>query len=328
MDVDFFITRLFGGNSKTIGADASHTYYADAPVQPATATVDTIKWKLTRISLDLTTTAELPGTHDMPVPVAAVHTLSGFVADVEGATNALYIIAQDAAGSVGIYIAVTGEADTPGLEWGGKGAAKIGLEGKAEGTDFKKVLQGTHPAFKDGDKTPAGADTKHRAGWDLTFSAPKSVSLAILVGGDRRLDRALHRRLVGLGLKAVVSRAVVFDREPIPGHYPWGPRSEGSAFSTRLPWGRPKVGPKGGLALRAGPRSSSARPLVIPAKAGTRALAPQNHCFLGDFSMKKPATDSTTPVMKAVIRLPPGWNQRVRTTSRTSQRQRLQWRSQ
>ena len=26
---------------------------------------------------------------------------------------------------------VTGEADTPGLEWGGKGAAKIGLEGKA-----------------------------------------------------------------------------------------------------------------------------------------------------------------------------------------------------
>ena len=90
---------------------------------------------------------------------------------------------------------VTGEADTPGLEWGGKGAAKIGLEGKAEGADFKKVLQGTHPAFKDGDKTPAGADPKHRAGWDLTFSAPKSVSLAILVGGDRRLDVA-HNKAV------------------------------------------------------------------------------------------------------------------------------------
>jgi len=90
---------------------------------------------------------------------------------------------------------VTGEADTPGLEWGGKGAAKIGLAGKAEGTDFKKVLQGTHPAFKDGDKTPGGADPKHRAGWDLTFSAPKSVSLAILVGGDRRLDVA-HNKAV------------------------------------------------------------------------------------------------------------------------------------
>tara|TARA_R110002124_G_scaffold270042_3_gene438145 strand:+ start:5746 stop:8931 length:3186 start_codon:yes stop_codon:yes gene_type:complete len=90
---------------------------------------------------------------------------------------------------------VTGEADTPGLEWGGKGSAKIGLQGKAEGSDFKQVLQGTHPAFKDGDKTPGGADPKHRAGWDLTFSAPKSVSLAILVGGDRRLDIA-HNKAV------------------------------------------------------------------------------------------------------------------------------------
>ena len=34
--------------------------------------------------------------------------------------------------------------------------------------------------------------------------------------------------------------------------------------------------------------------------------------------MKKPATDSTTPVMKAVTTLPPGWNHRVRTTSRTA----------
>lgn len=85
---------------------------------------------------------------------------------------------------------VTGEADTPGLEWGGKGAAKMGLQGKAEGADFKQVLQGTHPAFKDADKAPGGPDGKHRAGWDLTFSAPKSVSLAILVGGDRRLDAA------------------------------------------------------------------------------------------------------------------------------------------
>jgi len=90
---------------------------------------------------------------------------------------------------------VTGEADTPGLEWGGKGAAKMGLQGKAEGADFKQVLQGTHPAFKDADKAPGGPDGKHRAGWDLTFSAPKSVSLAILVGGDRRLD-AVHDKAV------------------------------------------------------------------------------------------------------------------------------------
>src|SRR5690606_30753205 len=52
-------------------------------------------------------------------------------------------------------------------------------------------------------------------------------------GGDGRLNSALDGRLVGLGLKAVIGRAVVFNGEAVPGHYPWGPRSEGSAFSTR-----------------------------------------------------------------------------------------------
>jgi hypothetical protein len=33
---------------------------------------------------------------------------------------------------------------------------------------------------------------EHRAGWDATFSAPKSVSLTALVGGDERVKEA-HR---------------------------------------------------------------------------------------------------------------------------------------
>ena len=39
----------------------------------------------------------------------------------------------------------------------------------------------------------------HRAGWDATFSAPKSVSLTALVGGDARV-RDAHRESVGVAL--------------------------------------------------------------------------------------------------------------------------------
>lgn len=85
---------------------------------------------------------------------------------------------------------VTGEADSPGLEWGGKGAATVGLTGKADPADFKAVLSGEHKMFADQEKGGGPSDAKHRAGWDLTFSAPKSVSLAILVGGDKKLDVA------------------------------------------------------------------------------------------------------------------------------------------
>ena len=41
----------------------------------------------------------------------------------------------------------------------------------------------------------------HRAGWDATFSAPKSVSLVALVGGDDRVREA-HRQSVTVALDA------------------------------------------------------------------------------------------------------------------------------
>jgi len=40
---------------------------------------------------------------------------------------------------------------------------------------------------------------EHRAGWDRTFSAPKSVSLTAPVGGDERLREA-HRESVRVAL--------------------------------------------------------------------------------------------------------------------------------
>src|SRR6202041_263238 len=43
------------------------------------------------------------------------------------------------------------------------------------------------------------APVEHRAGWDATFSAPKSVSLTALVGGDDRVLEA-HREAINVAL--------------------------------------------------------------------------------------------------------------------------------
>ena len=86
---------------------------------------------------------------------------------------------------------LSGEAESPGLEWGGEGAQKAGLEGTTSPDEFRQVLDGSHPTFHDGKQ--ALPDPKHRAGWDMTFSAPKSVSILALVGGDKRLVDA-HRQ--------------------------------------------------------------------------------------------------------------------------------------
>ena len=45
----------------------------------------------------------------------------------------------------------------------------------------------------------AVAPVEHRAGWDATFSAPKSISLTALVGGDYRV-RDAHRQAVTVAL--------------------------------------------------------------------------------------------------------------------------------
>ena len=85
--------------------------------------------------------------------------------------------------------------------WTGKGAAGLGLEGPVGPDVFKAVLEGEVPdgsGRKLGRKTRDG-EIHHRPGRDLTFSAPKSVSLAALIGGDARIvdahDRAVTRSL-------------------------------------------------------------------------------------------------------------------------------------
>ena len=85
--------------------------------------------------------------------------------------------------------------------WAGRGAAELGLEGPVDPDTFRAVLEGRVP---DGSGRQLGrrgrdGDIHHRPGRDLTFSAPKSVSLAALVAGDARVTDA-HDRAVGRAL--------------------------------------------------------------------------------------------------------------------------------
>ena len=99
-----------------------------------------------------------------------------------------------------------GDAKAPSA-WHGRGAAKLGLRGEVEPDTFADMLHGRLPegsvlgTVRDGER-------QHRPGWDLTCSAPKSVSVAALVAGDRRLLDA-HDRAVRVALDYAERHAAV-----------------------------------------------------------------------------------------------------------------------
>ena len=90
-------------------------------------------------------------------------------------------------------------------EWYGRGAQALGLQGKVQRSQFHSVLMGQLP---DGSRIRSG-DSKHTPGWDLTFSAPKSVSIVAEVTKDKRIFEA-HRTAVHEALQWVERHAVVY----------------------------------------------------------------------------------------------------------------------
>jgi len=80
--------------------------------------------------------------------------------------------------------------------WWGKTAGTLGLAGKVDREVFQGLLEGKLP---DGTELPTCHGTPRRPGVDLTFSAPKSVSLMALVGEDDRIPKA-HREAVTAAL--------------------------------------------------------------------------------------------------------------------------------
>jgi conjugative transfer relaxase protein TraI len=85
--------------------------------------------------------------------------------------------------------------------WVGEGAALLGLEGKVSNIVMDEVRQGKLPDGSDLSRMVDGKNT-HRSGYDLTFSAPKSVSIMALVAQDRRFID-IHNRAVDTAMSEV-----------------------------------------------------------------------------------------------------------------------------
>jgi conjugative relaxase-like TrwC/TraI family protein len=103
------------------------------------------------------------------------------------------------------------QGDTIQGEWHGHLAEHFGLFGAVEAEEFSRLSEGQHPAtgkqlvshravheYRNPDGKVV-SPVEHRAGWDATFSAPKSISLTALVGGDD-LVREAHREAVNVAL--------------------------------------------------------------------------------------------------------------------------------
>ena len=65
--------------------------------------------------------------------------------------------------------------EPPGI-WHGQGAEALGLVGQVDGQQLTRVFEGFHPV-NDATLVELQNGKGHRPGWDLTFSAPKSVSV-------------------------------------------------------------------------------------------------------------------------------------------------------
>ena len=86
--------------------------------------------------------------------------------------------------------------DAQAMRWLGKGAEHLGLSGLVEKEQMLQLLQGKLP---DG-QILQNKKGEHRPGFDMTFSAPKSVSILIGLGVDKDLE-LFHDLAVELTIK-------------------------------------------------------------------------------------------------------------------------------
>ncbi len=92
-----------------------------------------------------------------------------------------------------------------GERWAGRGAEQLGLQGSVDKDVFTRLLEGKLPDGADLSRMQDGSN-KHRPGYDLTFSAPKSVSVMAMLGGDKRLIDA-HNQAVDFAVRQVEALA-------------------------------------------------------------------------------------------------------------------------
>jgi TrwC relaxase len=134
-------------------------------------------------------------------------------------------LTRAAAVSSGVEDYYLGGAEAAGV-WAGAGAAALGLRGTVGGVALNRVLTGEHPATGE----PLGRVlAARRPGFDLTFSAPKSVSVLFGVGDDEL--RGVLPTLTSCSPGAGTSRSPRASRLTSSGTR--SPRSSTSAARTR-----------------------------------------------------------------------------------------------
>jgi conjugative relaxase-like TrwC/TraI family protein len=127
------------------------------------------------------------------------------VLTVTGLTNGEYLITSVAL-SIDEYYAGVGES--PGV-WSGRWAERLGLSGVVESGQLRALVDGQHP--ETGEDLLAGSRPRSVRAFDVTFSAPKSVSLLWALSSQRaaREVAAAHREAVEVALGFLEERAAV-----------------------------------------------------------------------------------------------------------------------
>src|SRR5580700_6928009 len=74
--------------------------------------------------------------------------------------------------------------------WGGKGAARLGLEGTVDKYSFERMCDNLNPTT--GEPLTARTRSERTVGYDFTFSVPKSVSLLYAMSGDQGIMDAFR----------------------------------------------------------------------------------------------------------------------------------------
>jgi conjugative relaxase-like TrwC/TraI family protein len=89
------------------------------------------------------------------------------------------------------------DGEPPG-RWAGRGAERLSLVGPVTHAEFDAALGGVDPKTGERLAQVGGRGREHSAGWDMTFSAPKSVSVlwALSQGHDREGIEQAHRSAV------------------------------------------------------------------------------------------------------------------------------------
>lgn len=91
------------------------------------------------------------------------------------------------------YSAPSGNGQEIAGQWGGKAAEMLGLSGTVEKEEFNSLVDNRFPHANDNDEPLTGRDNPNRrSGFDINFSAPKSLSLLYEYSQDERLLEAFR----------------------------------------------------------------------------------------------------------------------------------------